>query len=199
VDLSNYRGYFLEAITVATAPGSSTVIAVAHKPGEHVVLTLTQVVHVIMDSPGDWSDFIDETSVRRLPRSGSWPPEVHHLLQHHNNDTDLVWIMLIGPTQIEIVAETLATERSTHVSSRPLSEEQRLTNALICRDGRLRGSRLHTGCMTEPDTPKAGWVHSFPASSPDKDGFSRIVDADGGRDDAENPYYEEAAILPSFA
>jgi hypothetical protein len=28
---------------------------------------------------------------------------------------------------------------------------------------------------------------------PDKDGLARIVEADGGRDDAENSYYEEAA------
>ena len=47
--------------------------------------------------------------------------------------------------------------------------------------------------MTKPDAPKAGWVHGFPASPPDKDGLARIVDADGGRDDAENSYYEQAA------
>jgi hypothetical protein len=28
---------------------------------------------------------------------------------------------------------------------------------------------------------------------PDKEGLARLVDADGGRDDAENSYYEEAA------
>jgi len=52
---------------------------------------------------------------------------------------------------------------------------------------------LHTGCMTEPGAPKAGWVDSFPADPPDKDGLARIVEADGGRDDAENSYYEQAA------
>jgi hypothetical protein len=52
---------------------------------------------------------------------------------------------------------------------------------------------LHTGCLREPDAPKAGWISSFPASPPGKDGLARIVDADGGRDDAENSYYEEAA------
>jgi hypothetical protein len=47
--------------------------------------------------------------------------------------------------------------------------------------------------MTEPDAPKAGWIDSFPAGPPDKDGLARIVDADCGRDSAENSYYEEAA------
>ena len=31
-----------------------------------------------------------------------------HLLQHHDNDSDLLWIRVTGPTQIEIVARTLA-------------------------------------------------------------------------------------------
>ena len=47
--------------------------------------------------------------------------------------------------------------------------------------------------MTVPGAPKAGWADGFPAGPPDKDGLARIVDADGGRDDAENLYYEEAA------
>ena len=51
--------------------------------------------------------------------------------------------------------------------------------------------------MTDPGAPKAGWVLGFPTSAPDKEGLARIVDADGGRDDAENSYYEEA-VDPSF-
>jgi hypothetical protein len=51
--------------------------------------------------------------------------------------------------------------------------------------------------MTDPDAPKADWVLGFPAGAPDKEGLARIVDADGGRDDAENSYYEEAAD-PTF-
>lgn len=43
------------------------------------------------------------------------------------------------------------------------------------------------------DGPKASWVSSFTAGPPDKDGVARIVDEDGGRDDAENSYYEAAA------
>jgi hypothetical protein len=76
-------------------------------------------------------------------------------------------------------------------SSSPASDI--LSAHSICRDERLREGRLHTGCMTEPDAPKVGWLSSFPAGPPDKEGLARIVDADGGRDDAENLYYEEAA------
>jgi hypothetical protein len=47
------------------------------------------------------------------------------------------------------------------------------------------------------DAPKASWLSGFPAGPPDKDGLARVVDADGGRDDAENSYYEEAAD-PTF-
>jgi hypothetical protein len=63
-----------------------------------------------MDSPGGWNDFIDEVSVRRLLGTGPWPSEAHHLLQHHSNDTGLLWIRLTGPTQIEIVARTLTIQ-----------------------------------------------------------------------------------------
>lgn len=44
---------------------------------------------------------------------------------------------------------------------------------------------------------KLDWIGTLPAGPPAKDGLARIVDADGGRDDAENSYYEAAAD-PSF-
>jgi hypothetical protein len=47
--------------------------------------------------------------------------------------------------------------------------------------------------MTEPRALKAGWVDTFLASPSDKDGLARNVEADDGRDDAENSYYKQAA------
>jgi hypothetical protein len=44
----------------------------------------------------------------------------------------------------------------------------------------------------ERDQPKR-WVRMLPDGQPDKVALARIVDADGGRDDAENTYYEWAA------
>lgn len=58
-------------------------------------------------------------------------------------------------------------------------------------------SSWHAGIVKIGDQPKAGWVSRLPSGSPDKDGLARIVDADGGRDAAENSYYEAAAD-PSF-
>jgi hypothetical protein len=51
--------------------------------------------------------------------------------------------------------------------------------------------------MKEPDAGKLGWIGGLPAGPPEKDALARIVDADGGRDDTENSYYEAAAD-PSF-
>ena len=110
MDLSSYHGCFLESVTVATAPRSTAAIAMTRGGGEHAMLTLTHVLHMTMDSPGDWNDFVDEITVRRLPRTGAWPPGARHLLQHHSNDSDLLWMRLTGPTQIEIVARTLAAD-----------------------------------------------------------------------------------------
>lgn len=45
--------------------------------------------------------------------------------------------------------------------------------------------------MEEWDAPEAGWASSFSPGHPIK--RTRIVEADGDRDDAENPYYGEAA------
>ncbi len=47
--------------------------------------------------------------------------------------------------------------------------------------------------MKELDAGKLGWIGRLPAGPPEKDALARIVDADAGRDDAENSYYEAAA------
>jgi hypothetical protein len=49
--------------------------------------------------------------------------------------------------------------------------------------------------MKELDADKLDWVRSLPAGPPAKDGLARIVDTDGGHDDAENSYYDAAADL----
>jgi hypothetical protein len=46
--------------------------------------------------------------------------------------------------------------------------------------------------MVEKDTPK-GWVVGLPDGPPERVSLARIVDADGGKDDAENAYYEAFA------
>ncbi|MYW00530.1 hypothetical protein [Streptomyces sp. SID3343] len=107
MDLSRYHGYFLDGISVAAGDGGSTVsVSLTH--GDRVVLELSHVVHVKMDSCGDWDEFVDRIVVRELPRTGPWPTEARHLLHHnHNNDCIMVWVRLIGPSEIEILGRVL--------------------------------------------------------------------------------------------
>lgn len=65
------------------------------------VIVLTDVVHFRFDGT---VDFFDEIAVRRLPRTGPWPAEASHLLGHHLNESEMVWIRLIGPGEIEALA-----------------------------------------------------------------------------------------------
>jgi len=41
--------------------------------------------------------------------------------------------------------------------------------------------------------PRTSWVLGLPDGPPEKDSLARIVDAAGGRDEAENFYYEACA------
>jgi hypothetical protein len=43
------------------------------------------------------------------------------------------------------------------------------------------------------NAPKVEWVVSPSSGPPEKEALARLVDADGGRDDAENSYYEAFA------
>lgn len=49
----------------------------------------------------------------------------------------------------------------------------------------------------EADPSKVDWVADLPAGPDDKVALGRLVDEDGGRDEAENAYYETAAD-PSY-
>jgi hypothetical protein len=50
--------------------------------------------------------------------------------------------------------------------------------------------------VSDDGTPK-GWVVGLPSGPPDKVDLARVVDADSGRDAAENSYYEAVAD-PSY-
>lgn len=45
----------------------------------------------------------------------------------------------------------------------------------------------------KPESPKAEWAERLPSGPPLRDELARLVDADGGRDEAENSYYESAS------
>jgi hypothetical protein len=47
--------------------------------------------------------------------------------------------------------------------------------------------------MEERDAPKLEWLGGLPEGQPSHVSLARVVDADGGRDEAESSYYETAA------
>lgn len=51
----------------------------------------------------------------------------------------------------------------------------------------------HTDQVTDDEASKTDCIVTFPDYPPSKDSLARIVDADGGRDEAENSYYETCA------
>ncbi|WP_421732443.1 hypothetical protein [Cellulomonas sp.] len=53
------------------------------------------------------------------------------------------------------------------------------------------------GKKVTPSSPKSEWVGRLPAGPPIRDELARLVDSDGGRDSAENDYFE-AANDPQF-
>lgn len=79
MDLSAYRGYFLDSVVVQADSAASTArISLTSGADDTAVIELFGVVHVKMDSPD--GDFIDEAVVGDLPRTGAWPADAHHLL-----------------------------------------------------------------------------------------------------------------------
>ncbi len=53
--------------------------------------------------------------------------------------------------------------------------------------------------VEQPDAPKRGWVDGLPGGEPSHISLARVVDADAGRDEAENSYYESAADRGPYA
>ncbi|MGV9323692.1 hypothetical protein [Streptosporangium sandarakinum] len=131
MDLSAYRGYFLDSIVVqAGSAVSAARISLTSEADDTAVIELFDVVHVAMDRPDGGGDFIDEAVVSDLPRTGAWPADAHHLLHLHNNDSELVWLRLIGPQEIEMVARRLTTEHQS--GARKRSPNRWLHGSIVC-------------------------------------------------------------------
>ncbi|MGJ6964882.1 hypothetical protein ACSDR0_23510 [Streptosporangium sp. G11] len=119
MDLSAYRGYFLDAVVVHADSAAGTArISLTSEADDTAVIELFGVVHVTMNRSDAGGDFIDEAVVRDLPRTGAWPADAHHLLHLHNNDSELVWLKMTGPQEIEMVARRLTTGHRGEAGSR---------------------------------------------------------------------------------
>jgi hypothetical protein len=53
-------------------------------------------------------------------------------------------------------------------------------------------SRMSQNGPVDPNSPKSGWADRLPGGPPLRDELARLVDADAGRDPAENGYFESA-------
>ncbi|WP_214110475.1 hypothetical protein [Acrocarpospora catenulata] len=108
MDLSRYRGFFLYSVVVDAGPSTNTAKITLTSGAEDVVLVeLSHVVQMAMDGPVEGDDLVDEIIVCELPKTGPWPADAHHLLHHHNNEADLLWLKIIGPREIGVVARTI--------------------------------------------------------------------------------------------
>jgi hypothetical protein len=108
VELSVYCGYFLASIVVEADSATSSVrILLSDGEAGTAVIELCDVVYVTMNGEVSDSSFIDDLVVCELPRRGPWPADTHHLLHLHNNDREQIWLKVVGPQGLEVVAAEL--------------------------------------------------------------------------------------------
>lgn len=121
MDLSHLADSFLTSVsTEATNTGSFVArIGMRTPDGTEVTLVLSDVARLCIDG-GDLHNFVGDIVVCWLPRFGPWPAEARHLLGHHDNCTELTWLRLDGPTEIEVLAADLRVETVAEKRDREL-------------------------------------------------------------------------------
>ncbi|WP_034087301.1 hypothetical protein [Streptacidiphilus albus] len=97
--------HWLESVVIRTDLQPSEAVIQLRSKSAGATLRLVGVLHARADFSGPDCDFVDEVVVRELPQHGPWPAEARHLLQHHNNRCVLQWLTIIGPSEVEILAE----------------------------------------------------------------------------------------------
>jgi len=71
-----------------------------------VVLSFEAIRYFTIDKPEELEQpFIDELQVSILPKSGAWPAAAEQLVRRFSGLPDLLWVRLVGPTQIELVCQ----------------------------------------------------------------------------------------------
>lgn len=109
MDLSTLAGGDLGSIaTDLTTDGTWDVRIGIDRGGiRQALIVLCDVTHFRFDGP---VDFIDEIVVHRLPPTGVWPAQARHLLAHHDNTSEKVWVRLSGPMVIEVLASRITVQ-----------------------------------------------------------------------------------------
>lgn len=109
--LSGLEGYFLDRVLADTAPSDGSVdIHLRLDPrAPDVLISLTKVVHVTMGpllEPD--AAFVDEIRLEHIAGSeSSWPDGLAGLGPRPPGFPDVVWLTIVGPMQVEVVAKTI--------------------------------------------------------------------------------------------
>jgi hypothetical protein len=74
-----------------------------------VTVVLDGVYRISVQKPPDPSgSFVDEAWVKVLPKVPKpWPGEAEGLVTRHEHLPDLIWLKVVGPTAIDVVAATI--------------------------------------------------------------------------------------------
>lgn len=74
-----------------------------------VTIALDNVHRTSIQKPPDAAgSFVDEAWVRLLPKApASWPDEAEALIVRHEHLPDLIWLKVVGPTTVEVIAATI--------------------------------------------------------------------------------------------
>lgn len=117
MDLSAYVDCELGAVAFLNDWRGSWARVGLHR-GPNLVGTLVFEGVGIFVMEGSEGVFVDQISVPELPREGRWPEAARHLIHHHNNVSEQVWVVIsaMGP-RIEVVAESLRVEQQHHRTS----------------------------------------------------------------------------------
>ncbi|WP_324789880.1 hypothetical protein [Streptomyces sp. H51] len=112
MSLEQLRGqfYWLTSVVLRTDLHPSEAVIELNSESAGATLRLEGIVHARACLAGPDCDFVDEITVRELPQHGPWPAEAHHLVHHHDNRRALQWLTIIGPSEVEILAERFSED-----------------------------------------------------------------------------------------
>jgi hypothetical protein len=121
--LSECEGSIIEKISSSAVNDRSsfefTLVRTDSTFGE-VTVALESVRHLsVGNQVAIESAFADQLSVIHLPASGNpWPEEAERLVTRFANLPELVWVRLVGPVEVDVVAQILTISRAVDLSAR---------------------------------------------------------------------------------
>jgi hypothetical protein len=108
--LDGYEGYFIERVLIHTtgAKGSMDIFLQSGSKGPDISISLSGLIKATVADPAEGA-FVDKFKVEYIPKTQeSWPPGLSRVGQRHTEIPDLVWLVLIGPMSVDVVASTIS-------------------------------------------------------------------------------------------